>query len=136
MPLVPAVLALLLPACRCSPGSPGGSGGGTHSYTVRAEILRLPDPARPGTEMVVRHEAIDDFVDGFGTVVGMDAMEMSFPVMPPLSTGGLAVGDLVSVQFTVDFGQESLAVERLDRLPPGTALRFRPAHPRPKGQKP
>jgi hypothetical protein len=130
--LFPVTLALLSPGCRCAAlrdaAVPGA--GGSHTYTVRAEILRLPDRDRPGAEVVVRHEAIDDFVDEWGTVVGMDAMEMSFPAGPGLVPEGFGVGERVSLRFTVDYSAPSLTVERLERLPPGTALRFEPAHPR------
>ena len=132
--LAAAALAPLGGGCRCQalrsklvPGS-----GGAHTYQVRAEVLRLSAPGRPDAEVTVRHEAIDDYVDQWGTVVGMDAMEMSFPVAPPLSLAGIAVGDKVSLRFTVSYDEPSLTVERLERLPPDTALTFGRASPRPR----
>jgi hypothetical protein len=130
--LAALALAPLGGGCRCQalrarlvPGS-----GGAHTYQVRAEVLRLPAPGRPDPEVVVRHEAIDDYVDQWGTVVGMDAMEMSLPVEPPLSLAGFAVGDAVSLRFTVDYDAPSINIERLERLLPGTALSFGQAKPR------
>ncbi len=122
------LLGLSIPACRRDP-APAPGGVGPHTYTVRAEVLRLPDPSKPGAELVVRHEAIDDFVDDSGAGVGMDAMEMPLPASASVPARGLAVGDAVSLRFTVDFAGPTLRVEQLERLPPGTALRFGPAHP-------
>jgi len=131
--LLAAALAPLAGSCRCQALSsklvPGS--GGSHTYDVRAQVLRLKEPGRPGAEVVVRHEPIDDYVDRWGTLVGMDSMEMSFPVAPPLSLAGIAVGDRVALRFTVDYDGPSLRVERLERLPPDTVLTFGKAHPVP-----
>lgn len=118
------VLGTLLPGCRCAKAAVRTP---PRSYTVRAEILRMPGVDRRHPEMTVRHEAIDDFVDEFGFAVGMDAMEMSFPVEPPLSVQGLAVGDKISFRFTVDFEKSDLQVDQIQKLPPGAELRFAPA---------
>ena len=130
--LLASALVFLVGGCRCQaqraklvPGS-----GGSHTYDVRAEVLRLPEPGRRDAAVVVRHEPIDDYIDQWGTVVGMDSMEMSFPVAPPLSLAGVGVGDKVALRFTVDYDGPSIKVERLERLPPGTALSFGKAHPR------
>lgn len=146
-----ALLALALPACRCSPTEPSRgrvqgatvtgrtatgevapAGGGSHTYTVRAEVLRLPDPEKPNPTLAIRHEAIDGFVDQHGTVVGMDAMVMFFPVAPSAPTGNLAVGDPVSVRFTVVYRRDSVSVtlDEVELLPAGTELRFGRANPR------
>jgi Cu/Ag efflux protein CusF len=77
--------------------------------------------------VLVRHEAIDDFVDASGTVVGMDAMVMPFEVATPLVAKDLAVGDKVEVRFSMDWKEPRLRVERIERLPPGTVLRFEKA---------
>ena len=75
----------------------------------------------------MRHEAIDDFVDASGKVVGMDAMVMPFEVAPSLVARDLAVGEKVEVRFSMDWSEPRLRVERIERLPPGTVLRFEPA---------
>jgi len=122
---IAAALALAAVLAACRQRTPEARAE-PRRYSVRAEILRLPD-ARRFSEMVVRHEAIDDFVDETGQVVGMDAMEMSFPVTAPLSARGLAVGDKVALRFTVDFQKASLAIEQIEKLPANTALRWAPA---------
>ena len=115
---------LLLSACSAS-APPVGEGG--RVYTVRGEVAAPPTPVAAGTQVLLRHEAIDDFVDATGKTVGMDAMVMPFDVVPPVSAKDLAVGDKVEMRFSMDWKGPRLRVERIERLPPGTALQFRPA---------
>ena len=120
------ILLLLLAACSAS-GPPADSG--TRTYTVRGEVVQAPAPVASGAQVLVRHEAIDDFVDATGKVVGMDAMVMPFDVAPAIGAKDLAVGDKVEVRFSMDWKGPRLRVDRIERLPPGTVLRFGPARP-------
>ncbi|HET8723652.1 MAG TPA: hypothetical protein VFM53_05555 [Anaeromyxobacteraceae bacterium] len=121
----PAILLLLLVAAcsRPAPAAPAGA----RVYVVRGEVVRPPSPVVAGMEVLVRHEAIDDFVDASGTVTGMDAMVMPFEVSAPAAPAGLAPGDVVEVRFWMDWKEPRLRVVRIERLPPGTRLEFRPA---------
>lgn len=145
-------LALLAAGCSRSPGS-SAAAGRTHTYWTRAEILRLPAPGVAGSKVVVRHEQIDDYLDENGTVVGMEAMEMSFALTPELARrlaegdraqvrvggnydldvyqpvsapGPVAVGDKVLIRFTVNHERSAMVVEELDALAPATVLRLWP----------
>jgi hypothetical protein len=119
-----AATALLLAACSASAPP---SGEGVRVYTVRGELVAPPTPVAAGTHLLLRHEAIPDFVDATGRTVGMDAMVMPFDVAPPVSVKDLAAGDKVEMRFSMDWKGPRLRVERVDRLPPGTVLRFGPA---------
>ena len=92
---------------------------------MRGEVVRPPSPVVAGMEVLVRHEAIDDFADATGKVVGMDAMVMPFEVATLLVPRGLSVGEKVEVRFSMDWKEPRLRVERIERLPPGTGLTFR-----------
>jgi len=118
------VLPFLLAACSASPPP---APAGARVYVVRGEVVQAPSPVTAGVQVLVRHEAIDDFVDASGTVVGMDAMVMPFEVATPLVAKDLAVGDKVEVRFSMDWKEPRLRVERIERLPPGTVLRFEKA---------
>ena len=119
-----AALLLVLAACSAStPPAPAGA----RVYVVRGEVVQPPAPVAAGIQVLLRHEAIDDFVDATGKVVGMDAMVMPFDVAPPLSARDLVVGDKVEVRFSMDWKEPRLRVERMDRLPRGTPLTFRAA---------
>ncbi len=120
----PATLLLLLAACSAPPPP---APAGVPVYVVRGEIVQPPSTVVAGTQVLVRHEAIDDFVDATGKVVGMDAMVMPFEVATTLVPRGLAVGDKVEVRFSMDWKEPRLRVERIERLPVGTALEFRTA---------
>ena len=117
-------LLLVLAACSASqPQAPAGA----RVYVVRGEVVAPPSPVASGTQVLVRHEAIDDFVDSTGQAVGMDAMVMPFDVAPPVTAKDLVVGDKVEVRFSMDWKEPRLRVERMDRLPKGTRLTFRAA---------
>lgn len=118
-----AMLLLVLAACSAPPPAPSGA----RAYVVRGEIVQRPSPVVAGIEVLVRHEAIDDFVDASGKVVGMDAMIMPFEVDPSAAPKDLVAGDKVEVRFTMDWKEPRLRVERIERLPPGTVVTFRAA---------
>jgi hypothetical protein len=118
------LLSALLTACSASPPAAPAD---ARIYVVRGEVVQAPSPVAAGTQALVRHEAIDDFVDATGKVVGMDAMVMPFDIAPPISAKDLSVGDKVEVRFSMDWKEPRLRVERMDRLPPGTILTFRAA---------
>jgi Cu/Ag efflux protein CusF len=106
-----------------------GSGSG-RTYTTRGQVVQLPDPANPGTGLTLNHEAIDQFMDRQGEIVGMDPMSMPFPVAKDLSLEGLQVGDVVELKLHVDWGGDpEVEIVELRELPAGTRLDFRAAKP-------
>jgi Cu/Ag efflux protein CusF len=124
--LAPAVaLALLLPACRGEP-APSPATEAARRYTVRGELLAIRDAPR---ELTIRHEAIDDFADRSGAIVGMNAMVMPFPVDRGVPIGGLAPGDKVRVRFSMDWEKNRFAIESIEKLPTDTPLEFGKARP-------
>ena len=124
-------LALLLPALLAAPaacrrGEQAAPAAAVQRYTVRGEVVRLPEPGRPAPEIVLRHEAVPGFVDQGGAAVGMASMVMPFDLRPGVSAEGLSAGDPVRFTFAVDWGHGAFWVERLKKLPPGTPLDFGP----------
>jgi len=91
-------------------------------YTVRAEVVTIP--VQPGGELVLRHEAIPDFTDKSGAVVGMDSMVMPFPIPANLSLVGLTPGDKIEFVFSVDWAQSRYLVESIKKLPAETTLKM------------
>jgi hypothetical protein len=122
--ILPATLLVLLAACSAPPPP---APAGAPVYVVRGEVVHPPSPVVAGMQVLVRHEAIDDFVDATGKVVGMDAMVMPFEVATLLVPRGLSAGEKVEVRFSMDWKEPRLRVERIGRLPVGTALEFRAA---------
>lgn len=127
---VAAALAFVLAsgavACR-SEAPPAPSATDVRRYTVRGEVVALPEAG--GRELSLRHEAIHEFVDRSGAVVGMNAMVMPFPVEPGVSLDGLAAGDKVRFRFAVDWSRNRFAIESLEKLPAETTLEYGEAHP-------
>lgn len=129
-----AAVLCALAACE-RPASPPTAQPGNNSYTVRARVVALPDPSRKGSpELIARHERIPDFKDRDGTIavdpstgeaVGMPVMVMPFPLSPGLRLEGIAVGDAVEIDFTVDWGRfPAHFATAIRRLPPGTRMAF------------
>ena len=97
---------------------------------MRGQVTALPDPSDPLSNLRLRHEAVDDFVGMDGEVVGMDSMNMPFPVAEGLSLEGLEVGDPVVFTLEVDWdGDPAYQVTRIERLPEGTELIWDEAQP-------
>ena len=133
---LPALLALLAVACTGSAGDRGGEGGepatGVHVYEVRGQVTALPDPADPLSDLRVRHEAVAHFVGIEGEAVGMDSMNMPFPVADGVDLAGLAVGDKVRLTFEVDWqGDVPYRATKIERLPADAELTFGKARPAP-----
>jgi Cu/Ag efflux protein CusF len=127
-PLAAALaLATLAHGCRSERRDPGGD---LHRYAGRGEIVKLPAAGGP-REVTIRHEAIDDFANASGEVVGMNAMAMPFEVAPSVPLEDLRVGDKIAFRFAVGWSPPVLRVEELRKLPAETALTFGPARPRP-----
>jgi hypothetical protein len=130
-----AALALLsafaIVTAACKPAQKeGGVRKGGRTYTVRGQVTQLPDPASPGSGLSLSHEAIDDFVGRDGTIVGMDPMNMPFPVASGVSLAGISPADIVEFDLNVDWQNDlPVAITRIRKLPPGTELDFRAAAP-------
>jgi hypothetical protein len=120
------ILILVLSLAGCS-GKESGTG---RIYTLRGQVIQLPDPKDPGTGLTLNHEAIDDFVSRDGEMVGMDPMTMSFLVDEKVPLEGIQVTDIVEVKLHVNWGaQPEVEIVEIRELPPGTKLVFRAAKP-------
>lgn len=132
--LVAALVSSTLVACG-SGGKSAAPATGARRYTVRAEVVELPDPRATARQLELRHEPIDDFEDASGKAVGMDSMVMPFALAPGVPLDGVSIGDPVEVVIAVTWAPPSLRVEQLRELPEGTALAFRKARPREAGPR-
>jgi hypothetical protein len=120
-----ALLLALLAAGSCTSSPPAEGAPASPSsrrYTVRAEVIRLPEAGAPLRELVLRHEAIPDFVGQEGRVVGMEAMVMPLEVARALPLEGVRVGDKVEIVLEVDWSRPSYRVVHLSLLPVSTVL--------------
>ena len=118
-----AVLALLLTTAAC--GGPSDVSQPVESYSVRGLVRHLPEPGRQGQELLVWHEAILDFKNAEGKIVGMESMSMGFPLADAELTADLAVGDRIRMDFEVRWdGGHPLTITAIEKLPPETRLAF------------
>lgn len=126
-----ALAVLLAAACQEGSRAPAGANGASnelHRYTVRGEIVRLPAATGP-RQLSLRHEAIDDFADAAGKVVGMGSMVMPFDLAPGVALDGLQAGAKVEARIAVGWSPPLLQIEQLKELPADTTLELRAARP-------
>ena len=73
----------------------------------------------------MRHEAIAEFKDADGEVVGMESMTMPFPVDDAELIAGLEAGDRIALDFEVRWDEgHPLRITAIEKLPPETRLGF------------
>ena len=117
-----AIAAIATVGCSRPPEAPAVT---VESYAMRGEIVRLP--AAGSREMAIRHEAVPDFRDETGKVVGMEAMTMPFTLVQGVGIDGLAPGDKIA--FTLEMRwrdpREIARISRIERLPAGTMLSWK-----------
>jgi Cu/Ag efflux protein CusF len=102
-------------------------------YTVRGEIRMVPTPARPTAQLVIHHEAINDFENPDGSR-GMSSMEMPFSPTADVSLEGFSPGDIAEFDLSVWYAPDKKSIDsyritRMKKLPAGTALNFAEAMP-------
>ena len=128
-PCRPGLFALLLVSvaaiagCSRSSEATDGPPARVDTYTVRGLVVALPDPDRPGSELWVRHEAIPEYRDHEGKVIGMAEMKMPFPVADGVSLDGIHVGDKIEMTFEVTWEpRTNLRITAIRKLPPDAEL--------------
>lgn len=106
------------------------SGDGAVTYAMRGQVTALPDPADPLSDLRIRHEPVDDFVSIDGEVVGMNSMNMPFPVGSAVDVSALHVGDKVAFTMVVDWDADvPYQVTGVEVLPADTDLTWGAAKP-------
>lgn len=121
LPLV-FILALAVFGCSHARKSEAPKNLSPRTYPLRGIIAALPEA--PGKSLMIRHEAIHDFVDSFGEQVGMNSMTMPFERLPGVDLSGLKPGDKVALVWVVDWGKNDARITRIEKLPADTPLVF------------
>jgi Cu/Ag efflux protein CusF len=94
------------------------------TYTVRGMIRELP-PQGTRDDVLIHHEAMEDFKDRDGDNVGMKAMVMPFTPARGLPLEELSKGDRVQFTFEVRWGGDPMMrLTHVEKLPEGTQLAF------------
>lgn len=127
LPLV-FILALAVLGCSHARKSEVPKNLSPRTYPLRGIIAALPEA--PGKSLMIRHEAIHDFVDSFGEQVGMNSMTMPFERQPGVDLSGLKPGDKVALVWVVDWGKNDARITRIEKLPADTPLVFGKANPK------
>lgn len=95
------------------------------TYTLRGEVVGLPEEGDEQRQLRVHHESLPDFVGFEGEVVGMASMTMPFPLADSVELEDVEEGDKVEMTFEVRWeSSPPLQVVDLEELPADTQLRF------------
>lgn len=94
------------------------------SYTLRGIIDTLPQTTGPDKYIKIHHEALPDFKNKEGKVVGMPEMIMDFEQLAPdVRLTDFKVGDIVDFTFEVRWSPRVVTrVVRMRTLDAGTVL--------------
>lgn len=116
-----ALLMLTIAAVGCgNRQAESDATGQAATYRVRGVVRSVGDGS-----LHIRHEAIPEFRDPSGDVVGMEAMSMEFALDAGVSTDGLSPGDTVAFDLSVDWdAPQPAAITALEALPADTELGF------------
>ena len=86
------------------------------TYSMKGEIRALPGVGRASNEVLIKHEAVPEYRDTAGKVVGMSAMTMPFYLKDGVALGDLKVGDRVAfkveARFEPRFTEEVVSIEK------------------------
>jgi hypothetical protein len=126
------VCCLALAACsEQKSAAPAGNSDAT-TYIVRGEIISVPVAGDPGAELIIRHEAIPDFKNEAGEVVGMAPMGMPFTPAKGVSIDAFKPGDKVQFTWIVQWHPEMTEqLTKIEKLPDDTLLNMTPPTTRP-----
>lgn len=78
-------------------GAPVSAEQDVFTYKVKGIVKVLPHKGTASNEIIVQHEAIPDYRDDSGTVVGMSAMTMPFYLASGVKLDAVGVGDKVEM---------------------------------------
>ena len=119
------------PAASPEAPEPAGIADALREYTVRGQVVMVPDASSPMSELQIRHEHIPDFVGWDGRVhtntdgvPGMKPMTMPFPVKDAAVLEGLRVGDKVEFTFVTDLNAKQYWLTSAEKLSPDATLDF------------
>jgi len=117
------LLGVLAAGCSDSAAPAAADTAQTHTYTVRARVVKLPSGPVDAGEITLHHEEIPDFVGKDGSTTGMKSMIMPFPAGPGISFDGLEPNDVVEIDFAVNWERKPYyQITRIEPLPAGTTL--------------
>ena len=89
------------------------------SYSVRGVVKALPGNGRASNEIIVKHEAIPNYRDEAGNIVGMSAMTMPFYLAKTTKLDGISVGDPVEMKveqrLKPSFTEEVVSITKSSR---------------------
>lgn len=87
-------------------------------YSVKGIIKGMPGDGLAKNEMLVKHQAIPEYRDDSGAVVGMMAMTMPFYLKEGLSLEGIKAGDSVELKIEQHlqpkFTEEVVALKKVE----------------------
>ena len=90
-------------------------------YTFRGVVVSLPDTERRGSTLMIHHEAIAEFKNELGKIVGMEEMTMPFFPKDLSLFQGILKGDEIECVVEIRWkGEPREVITSVKKLQPGT----------------
>ncbi len=122
--VISVALALTVGACKDTRRSADAPSSQAKIFVVRGQVVQVPVEGKPGSQFLVHHEAIPDFIGEDGTVVGMGVMTMYFPTATGLSLASVYPGEKIQFTLSVDWPNNRVEITEITPLPADTKLDF------------
>ncbi len=92
-----------------------------HTYHVKGVIVRGPKNDKEPREVLIRHEAIDNFINSSGNVEPMRSMTMPFPLSKQITFEDFKEGDEIEFVYQMNWSPNPKEeVSSMTTLPKGT----------------
>lgn len=126
--------ALCLPIAGCKSKKAGNAHqhGITYVYHLKGIIRSLPVPMQGPPSMMIRMQAVPNWMGISGKATPMAAMTMPCQLAKTVSVAHLAVGDKIAFTYKVNWVKDSMLITRIKKLPATTIIHFN--HPTYKRQ--
>jgi len=109
--------------CSSSTSTSGSASKSATTYTCKGRLESIQPTANGYGFLNIKHEAVPDFRDEKGAVVGMGVMTMAFAYGPGIDPAALTVGGAIKMVFVMDYAAEpKLSITSIEGLPKGTPL--------------
>ncbi len=117
-------LCLPIAGCKSKNSSSSIKQGFTYVYHLKGIIRSLPVPMQGPPSIMIKMQAVPNWIGINGKVTPMEAMTMPCQLAKTVSVADLAVGDKIAFTYKVNWTQDRMLITDMKKLPPTTVINF------------